>query len=299
MKTTRIAYIGVLALALVFAGCTKESDNPTKAGSPIESKAITDKDDQEFIDETIDRLPAIAIYSENIDQYILMDLSNAKNGFNFASSSGGFSFSGPSGSVQFVQGPDGGFYQVVTPTSGGGGGAGGVVTAGDVALNVSYVFCFNSGEDFFGVDLFEVGAGFSGFSGAVGIAGNFEDLLNMSESEIEDLDPFDIFQGFVAYYVFDGTADGSYDIIDFFAAEGESDDFLQGQGLAFLISFQDDGGIFFSTDGQITFSGGSVGFQGTYWGLTDVLIGFGDDPDSGEDEPDYVEVPGFGTLSCQ
>lgn len=299
MKTTKIAYIGALALALVFAGCSKEYDNPSKTTSPDEGKAITDKDDQAYIDETIERLPALAFYNENIDKYILLDLSNAKNGFNFTSNDAGISFSGPSGTYEFVEGPDGGFYQVVTPGSTG-GGAGGVVTAGGVALDVSYVVCFNSGDETMGVDLFDVGSGFGGFSGAIGIAGNFDALMTMSESELEDSNPFDFFQGFVAYYAFDGTADGPYEIVDFFDAEGESDDFLEGKGLAYLISFQDGGGIFFSTDGEVEFSGNSVSFDGTYWGLTDVLIGFGEGLDSEDDEePDYVEVEGFGTLTCQ
>ncbi|MGB6036314.1 MAG: hypothetical protein WBG42_08595 [Cryomorphaceae bacterium] len=297
MKTNKIAYIGALALALVFAGCSKEYDNPSQTSSPDEGKAITDKEDQAYIDETIDRLPSIAIYNESIDQYILLDLSNAKSGFDFASPSAGFSFSGPGGGFQFVEGPDGNFYQVVTPGSG--GGAGGTVTAGNVALDVNYVFCFSSGDELGEVDLFDVGSGFSGFSGAVGIAGDFEALAAMGESDLEDADPFEFFQGFVAYYAFDGTADGSYDIIDFFDAEDESEDFLEGKGLAFLISFQDGGGIFFSTDGEIEFSGSSVSFNGTYWGFTDVEIGFGEETDTDEDDSDYVEVEGFGTLTCQ
>jgi len=295
MKTNRIVFIGAMALGLVFAGCTKEYDNPTNT-EPTNGKAITDKEDQLLIDETIEKLPSIAVYNENLDRYILLDLSDAKNGFNFSSPSAGISFSSPDGAIQFVEGPDGGFYQVVTPGSTG-GGAGGVVTAGSVALDVNYVLCFNSGEDAFGVGLFEAGDGFSGFSGAVGIAGDFEALASMGESELEDSDPFDFFQGFVAYYAFDGTADGSYDVIDFFEADSGSDDFLEGNAIAFLFSFQSGGGIFFSSDGAVTFSGNSVSFDGTYFGLTGAIFGFDEDPDSGGDE-DYVEVEGFGSLNC-
>jgi len=295
MKNIRKKLIGILILTVVFAGCAKEYDNPTTSPQESSVKSITDKEDQELIDETVERLPSIAIYNENIDKYILLELSNAKNGFDFASPDGGFSFSSPNEGIQFVQGPDGGFFQVVTPGSGGGGG--GVVTAGNVALSVNYVFCFNSGEPTEGVDFFGTGDGFDGFSGAVGIAGDFEALANMSENDLEDANPFDFFQGFVAYYAFDGTADGSYDIIDFFDAESEGEDFLEGNAIAFLFSFQDGGGVFFSADGSISFSGNSVSFDGTYFGVTGFTIGFGEDFDP-EDEPEYVEVDGFGTLQC-
>lgn len=296
MKKITIAYLGMIVLLL--AGCAKEHDTPSQSPSPAEGKVITDKAEQAYIDETIDRLPSIAIYSENIDKYILLDMSHAKNGFDFSSPNAGISFSSPNGTIEFVEGPDGSFYQVVTPGSS--GGAGGVVTAGDVALSVSAVVCFNSGDDAFGVDLFEAGEGFTGFSGAVGIGGDFDALMDMSEDEIEDTDPFELFTGFVAYYAFDGTADGSYDIIDFMEAEDESEDFLEGNAIAFLFSFQDQGGIFFSSDGEITFSGNSVSFEGTYLGVTDFIFDFDDDePGSDDDELEYVEVEGFGTLNCQ
>jgi len=299
MKKIHFNFIAVLALALILASCAKEYDTPADATVQDEAKVITDKDKQKFIDETIDDLPNIAIYNETMDQYILLDWDRAKDGFNFASPSGGLSFAGPDGSIQFVQGPMGGYYQVVNPSAGFGssaGGAGGVVTAGPVALDISYVICFNSGDQVEGIDLFDVGEGFSGFSGAIGIGGDFEALMT---GEIdEDADPFDFFWGVVAYYAFDGTANGEYDIVDFFVAEGEDDDFLENKGLAFLISFQDGGGIFFSVDGSLTFSGSSVSFDGTYWGITDVLLGFGEDFEE-EDGGDYVEVDGFGSLSCQ
>jgi hypothetical protein len=295
MKNTTIAYLG--AIGLLIAGCAKEHNTPSQTPFPSEEKVITDKAQQEYINETIDRLPSFAIYSENIDKYILLDLSNTKNGFDFSSPGGSVSFSSPGGTVEFVEGPDGGYYQVVTPGSS--GGAGGVVTAGNVALSVSAVVCFNSGDDAFGVGLFEAGDGFSGFSGAVGIGGDFSALMDMSEAELEDTDPFDFLTGFVAYYAFDGTADGSYDIIDFLDAENETEDFLEGNAIAFLFSFQDEGGIFFSSDGEVTFSGNSVGFEGTYLGVTGLIIGFDEGPGSEDEEPEYVEVEGFGTLNCQ
>jgi len=74
---------------------------------------------------------------------------------------------------------------------------------------------------------------------------------------------------------------------------------LEGSAIAFLFSFQGEGGIFFSSDGAVSFSGNSVSFDGSYFGLTGALFGFDEDPDSEGDDADYVEVEGFGTLTCQ
>lgn len=295
MKKFKTGFIGAMALGVLLASCEKDYNSPGETTLQDEAKVITDKEKQEFIDETIAKLPNIAIYNETMDQYILVDWDQAKNGFNFASPSGGISFSGPGGTIEFVEGPSGGYYQVVSP-GGSGGASGGVVTAGPVALDITYVLCFNSGDGEEGLDLFEIGSGFSGFSGAVGIGGDFEAL--MTGEFDENSDPFEFLWGVVAYYAFDGTADGTYPIVNFFDAETESDSFLENKALAYLISFQGDGGIFFSIDGDVTFSGNSVTFNGTYWGVTDILLGFGDgfNPD---EEPQYIEAPGFGTLTCQ
>ncbi len=295
--TSMIKSVAVIlsATALLMA-CSKDySDNPAESQTPDQgSKKITNKAEQQRIDAGIARLPGLAIYNEPRDSYILLDLNNAKNGFNFASADAAVSFSSPDGSVTFVQAPDGSFYQVVTPGSGTGGSGGGVVTAGNLSLSMDYVFCFSSGDDFFGTGLFDVDDGFDGFSGAVGISGNFEALEN---GEVDDdADPFDFFNGFAAFYAFDGTAEGNYDVIDFFSAETETDISLQGKGIAFLLSFVGDGGIFFSSDGEVSFSGGSVSFNGTYLGLTDFLLSFDEDID--DESPQYEEVPGSGTIFC-
>jgi len=295
-KFTAAVSILVAAVLLLFTGCTKEDDNPT--GSEINqtrglTAPITDKDQKIQIDRAIENMPGFAVYNEPSEQYILFDFKNNDKKFNFSSGGASIIFSSPEGSVEFVEGPEGSYYQVVGSSSGGGGG-GGLITAGSIALNVNYVICFASGEgedaDFFGY-----GEGFPEFAGAVGIAGDFEALMN--EPMDEDANPFDFFQGFVAFYVFEGNPDGEYEVNDFLDAQsGDSD--LEGNALAYFISFQDgEGGIFFGVDGNVVFDGNQVGFEGTYWGLTDIMIDFGgaDEPD----DPDYVEAEGSGFLTCQ
>lgn len=297
----KMAAVGIAAAVLLFStSCTKEANSPNGA-TDIETRSLTttpiaDKRDQQKIDDAVKRIPGIAVYNTVMDKYILLDLSESnQRKFDFSSPGGGVVFTSPDGTVEFVEGANGAYYQVVDPQASSGGG-GGLLSAGDVTLNINYVICFSTGDDAFDVDLFGVGAGFDGFSGAIGIAGDLEGLMN---GEIdEDTDPFDFFQGFVAFYIFDGSPDGEYDVLDFFDAEtGEFD--LDGLALAYFLSFQDgEAGIFFGIDGALDFNGGSVAFNGTYWGLTDIFIDFGGQGEDPE-EPEYVEVEGSGTLNCQ
>jgi hypothetical protein len=291
-KYTLTAFIAVALLS-----CEKDYDGIAPAEEASEVKKITDPAEQQRIRKAIDRLPRLAVYSEHIDKYILLDFNETKNGFNFASPDAGFAFTSPSGSVEFVQGPDGTFYQVATvegPAAGGGGGGGGTVSAGDIDLDCEVVLCFSSGDDFFGLDLFQTGIDQSfGISGAIGIGGDFSGLMEMSEDEIAESDFSDFFTGFAAFMVFDGTADGSYEVLDFSMAEGEEDESaLSSFAVAFFFSFQDEGGIFFSSDGELNFDGGSVGFEGTYLGITGFFFG------SESPEEEFVEVDGSGELFC-
>ena len=283
------------AISLIFLiGCTKDGNGP--GSTPVDQdqkmgNTVTDKATQKRIDEVIASLPPVAVFNEKRNEYILLDMRADRPKFDFASPSAGWSFSSPQGTIEFVQGPDGSFYQVVTP-GGGSGMGGGTVTAGSIALDVSMVMCFNSGDDAFG-GLFDVGD-FSGFSGAVGIAGDFEALANGEVDDDADFTTY--FQGVVGYYAFDGTASGSYPVLDFFDVEN---DVLNpnNKAIAWLWAFTDGGGIFFSKSGNVTFSGASVDFNGIYWGITGFSLNFDDEFD--EDDFNYVEVPGFGALNCQ
>lgn len=285
------------ALALVFAtSCTKDEVNDPINESPAQqaiSKPVTDKVTQDQIREMVGQMPKLAVYNTTMETYVVLDLNNPKNGFDFSSPSGGASFSGPSGSAEFVPGPDGGYTIIATPSEGGGGG-GGVVTAGSVSLNVNYVLCFASGDEAAEVNFFEIDGPIEGFSGAIGVAGNFEAL--QTEEFDESTDPLDFFQGMVFYYAYDGTASGNYDVIDFFSLEELNESDFNNKGYAVLISFQDNGGMFFALDGTLNFSGGSVGFNGTYAGITDFFFDL--DEEFEDSEPNYVEVSGAGVLQC-
>lgn len=293
----RVAAATTLALAtLIFAtSCSKDTDNPSNTDadrSIYQGKSIEDKQTQQRLLELSGMLPTVVVYNSTMNKYISLDLNNPKS-FNFASPGGGLSFSSPEGSVQFVSSSGGGLTILTTPSSSGGGGGGGIVTAGGVSLNVNYVVCFASeDEDVAGIDLFDFGGPTSGFSGAFGIAGDFEALAT---GEIdEDADITDFFFGIVMFVAFADTPDGDFPVVDFFEfGENQYEDF-DNKGLAYFVSFAENNvGIFFSKSGSVSFSGGSVQFNGTYFGITGDLFDF-----ENEEEPDFIEVSGTGVLEC-
>jgi hypothetical protein len=289
-----MATLGVAVMLLMFTSCSKDEPAPTEAGvlRAQQGTVIKDKATQDRIKELKGQLPTVLVYNHTMDKYISLDLNNPKS-FTFTNPSGGLSFSSPQGSVQFVAAPGGTLQIITTPAGSGGGGGGGIVTAGDISLDINYVLCFASGDPDAEFNIFDIGPDGEGISGAIGIAGNFEALMSGDFDE-DDLDPFDFFQGFVGYLVFDGTASGTYPVIDFFEAEEDESSF-DNKGIAYLWSFQQNQmGIFFSKSGNLTFGGSSVEFNGTYFGMTGLFDFFEMD----EDDFNFVEVEGSGVLEC-
>lgn len=290
------AAIFAASVLIIGTSCTKDDNFDSERAPYMQDgvKLITDKNDQNRIKELKGMLPTVVVYNEKSDVYISLDLNNPKS-FSFSNPSGGASFSAPGGSVQFVNN-DGTYSIITTPSSAGGGGGGGVVSAGNISLEVNYVLCFNSGSAEDGIEFFDLGPAGSGFGGAIGIAGNFEQLMNADIDDEGELEVFDFFQGIVAFYAFDGQPSGSYPVINFLDAEEEGFDEsgLNNRGIAYLLSFQPNNmGVFFSKSGTVNFGGSSVEFTGTYVGVTN-FNWFEFD----EEEPTFVEVPGAGVLEC-
>lgn len=293
------AAIFAASVLLIGTSCTKDDNFSSDPSSSMQdgAKIITDKDIQNRILELKGMLPTVVVYNENADKYISLDLNNPKS-FSFTSPSGGASFSAPGGSVQFVPAGGGSYTIITTPSSQGGGGGGGIVSAGNISLDVNYVLCFNSGSAEEGIEFFDLGPSGSGFGGAVGIGGNFEDLATMEIDDEDELDVDDFFTGVVAYYAFAGQPNGSYPVVNFFEAEEDNFDeqSLNNRGLAYFLSFQEgNSGIFFSKDGNVTFSGNSVEFSGTYRGVTQFSFF---DFENDDEEPQFVDVNGQGLLTC-
>lgn len=289
------AAIFAASVLLIGTSCTKDDNLGSDPSLNMQdgAKIITDKGVQNRIVELKGMLPTVVVYNEKADLYISLDLNNPKS-FDFSSPSGGASFSTPSGSAHFVPAAGGSFTIITTPASQGGGGGGGFVSAGSVSLDVNYVLCFNSGDPNDDLNFFDLGPSGTGFGGAFGIAGNFESLATMEIDDETELDVSDFFQGFVAFFAFDGQPSGSYPVIDFFEFEDDFDGDFSNKGLAYFFSFQQGNtGIFFSKSGSVNFGGSSVEFTGTYFGVTN-FSWF----DFDEEEPTFVEVDGSGVLEC-
>lgn len=292
-KFASVVKTGVLAVfaAGLLVSCTKESFN---AGDKPTNQ-ITDKKTQEQIREAAQELPAIGIYNRTMDKVIVFDVSNpeAKNfsfvnpgstGINFATSNGGQA-------VYFVESDN---LVILSEPSDGFGSGGGTVVVGNTALNIDIAFCFAAGEEALGGGLFG-GDDFGDVAGVIGFAGDFEALENGDFDE-EDADPFDFFEGFAYYFVYtDELGNQSYEVIEFFEAqdgEEDNDDFA----FAWVVSFQgNDGGVYLSNGGTLTVNGGSMSFNGTYFGLEGLLFF---DEEGDDDDFNFVEVNGFGTMGC-
>lgn len=288
-------FFAILA-AMVFTSCSKEEVNskgPAEGMTPQQS-IITDKEVKKEMDALVEKLPGFAVYNESRGQYIMFnpfDKDQSKD-FSFSDPNPGWHFSSSSG-TEFITTPGGQNYVVVYPSAfGSGGSSGGTVVAGNSVLNINYTFCFAASEEALGMDIIDVGADFDGISGVIGIAGDFEALASGEFDESADFT--DYFQGFAYYVVYDNEASGSYDVLNFFQDLEEDEEFLEGNAFAWVLDFTDPFGIYFSADGTLNVSGGSITFNGTYFGITGGSIF----EESGYEEMNYVEVDGYGTMGC-
>lgn len=294
-----VAFLMFGTAALVFTSCSKSSDDATATKSPnaqqLTSRPITNKEVKMEMNRLRENLPTVAIYNSTMDKYILLDVNklDGRKSFSFASPGFAASFSSPTNSA-FATSPDGTNYVVVNQGGGFGTGGGGTVTAGNTTLALNYVACFSMGEETLGGDLFDFGGpDADGFSGAIGISGNFEALAEGNFDE--DSSPLDYFYGMAFYYILDDNPSGDYDVVDFFTDAGNPS--LNDYAFAIVASFQNGGGIYFSSDGTLTFDNASIDFNGHYFALEDFIIGFGDD-EGVEDEPNYAVVDGSGQINC-
>lgn len=295
LRTTLLA---VTACAVIFSSCEKQDSNPGPSVNPTTSErtVVKDKRVKNKVVQMANEIPSIGVYNSTMDKVIVFDPNNAKDGFSFSSPNDGWNFSN-SEEVQFVENPSGGGILFIGPGSLGSNsaGGGGTVVAGQSALDINYTFCFSASESALNLDFFDLGQEFDGISGVIGIAGDFEALMN---SEIdEDAELTDYFQGIAAYYVYDNEASGSYDIIDWYQSMEEEPDFGN-EALAYVFDFQDFN-VYFSSDGTINVNGGSMTFNGEYFAVLNLFDDFFSEGEGEEpEEPEVVIVSGFGTMGC-
>lgn len=302
MKTSlsffkKVALFG--AAALVFAACQKEQI--TGNGGKNKPASITSEQKRELIALGA-RVPSVVrVYDENDHRFIDVDFRTkqisfreaTERDFSFATTTEtGWNFSN-SDDVSWQAAENGGGILFVGAGAFG-ANAGGTVVAGSTALDVNYTFCFTATDEALGLDLFDTGADLEGISGVIGIAGDFEALVN---DEVDaDSDFTDYFQGFAAYFVYDDEAQGSYEILNWLNdLESEPDD-LADRGFSYVFGFE-DGSFYLSSDGTMNVSGGTMTFSGDYWGIEGLFDELFSE-DGGYDDAEVVDVPGFGSMGC-
>jgi hypothetical protein len=286
LKTALAVSVLTVSSAL-FTGCQKEQEF-TGLKAP-QKKVTVNADQQRMLQDMAGRVPTLRIYDEDDNRFIDIDLKNRN--FSFSEPNDGWNLSS---SDDVVWEPaDGGGGILFIGAGAFGGNTGGTIVAGSTALNINYTFCFAASEEALGLDLFDTGANIDGISGVIGIAGDFEALLN--EEVDEDSDFTDYFQGFAAYFVYDNEASGSYEILNWLSdLDGDLDD-LDGNGFGYVFGFENFS-LYFSYSGTLNVSGGSIGFNGEYLGfenLDELFFNFEDD-----EEPEIDIVPGFGVMGC-
>lgn len=283
-----------LAMPLALVTLVASSCNKDAVTMPISasSTTITDPSLRQQIWDMGQKVPSVGIYNRTMDKILVFtaDKNNSRSfsfttapatGINFASSNGG----------QWVWTEDGGIVVITEPQAGLGAG-GGLVSAGNTSLDINIAVCFALGEEALGGELF--GPDMGDVAGVIGISGDIEALQSGDFSD--GADPFEFFHGFAYYFVYaEQLSDTSYEVLNWVEDLDQSEDDLQNFSFAFIISFQNEGGIYLSKEGSIAVSGGTMEFSGKYYAVEGV--GFFDD--SEEEDASFSEVNGYGAMGCQ
>lgn len=280
--------VAVLALSSsFFTGCQKEAITGNTP-APGAKKITLNSNQSRMVRDMVGRVPVLRIYDEANNRFIDMDFE--RRNFSFSSPNPGWNFSSSNGVVWEPASSGGGILFIGAGAFG--SNTGGTIVAGSSALNINYTFCFSASQQALGLDLFDVGGNLSGISGVIGIAGDFEALLN--DNIDEDADFTDYFQGFAAYFVYANEASGSYEILNWLEdLESDLDD-LNDKGFGYVFNFQSFS-LYFSYSGTLNVSGGSIGFTGQYLAIENLGEFF---LDFEEEEPEVNIVPGFGVMGC-
>lgn len=297
----KLAAVGIVAASFLFiTGCSKDDYNAGPAEDQGAVSRIVDPSTQNKIEKAANKIPAISWYNSTMDKVITFDPKNETKSFSFSDPNPGFNFSN-SNQVNWVPANGGGGILFVGPGAFGGNsasGGAGTVIAGSTVLNISSTFCFSASEEALGLDIGGFGGpDFDGISGVIGFAGDLE-ALSTGDFESED-EIFDFFDGIAYYVVYDNEASGSYDILNWFDGFSEDPDDLGGDGFAWVYGFSPDSwSLWFSQSGTLNVSGGSMNFNGEYFGIE---LNFDDlFEDDGDDLFDlqFSEGTGYGQMGC-
>lgn len=244
--------LGALTVgSLLVSSCSKHEEQPCKtSGKPA---AISTEQQQAAL-KFLQEMPEIRVKA---GKYGFVLPKPSRDGFNFADPSPGYNW-GTSSNITVVENPDGSEY-IVLNSDGGSGNAGGTVVAGNTSLDIGMAFCFSADED--GADGFLLAGSDSvgtGVSLVIGIAGDFDALIN-GEVE-EDADITDYFWGYALYLVYTDEASGSYEVLDWTNLDEDTDD----KAVALVFDFKNGKG-YLSSQGNLNVNSNSIGFNGSYY----------------------------------
>ena len=279
-----------LGVALMFVSSCSKNDDRDVSGTDVKGLERTKAKISHFIRQ---------VPVQNLVEQLRTRSTDATvrpNDFSFANPSSGYSYSytstySTSSGTTYTTNS----YTVYAAyNSFGAGGGGGTVVAGTTSLDINYTFCFSADDDGFGLDLFGTGAPTSGISSVIGVSGDFEALQNADD----ETNLADIFHGLVFYLVYDGTASGSYDVIDFSDVTWSDSTSIDQMCFAFIFDLH-NGRFFVSKSGHINVSGGSMDYNGEYYQITGFLNDDGEfDITSPNAELELSVVSGFGAMGC-
>lgn len=297
MNTKLIAATLTIGAALAFTGCSKEEEVRTGNYNNAATRTTTlSVEQQRELGEAVRKLPKLRLYNPNTNQFIDMDMGNRD--YVFSDPDEGFSFDDPEqdGFMTFED-TDGSYIVFNLGVGVAGQGGGGMVVAGETALQMDFTVCLSAadvGGDNDGFSgLFDSGLSIDEFGVVIGIAGDFEGLME-ADTESENFDPFEYFHGFAAYYVVSDDLSGTHEVYNWFDAEGEED--LGDLAFSYVMDFTNFN-LYFSNDGTLTVSGGTMSFNGEYLNLIDVFESFLED-EGADADADIEVVSGFGQMGC-
>ncbi|MCX6292093.1 MAG: hypothetical protein NT126_10055 [Bacteroidetes bacterium] len=276
-KSALVLFIGSV---LLFSSCSKKDDAPYGSSSTTSKNEALDR----RIKTLIHKIPNI-VYKRAALRTGAGTL-NTQSGFDFSDPNSGYNYSSPSGVTWSTSSNT----MYLSASSLGSNPSGGTVVAGSSALDMNYTFCFTSTDPAGGVGLFNTGAPTNGVSGVIGVSGDFAALANANDSTSFS----DIFHGLAFYFVYDGQASGSYDVIDWSNANWSDSTSIDQKCFAYVFDFV-NGKLYFSLSGTLNVTGGSMDFNGQYLEISGFIL---DQNGLNTNNITYRTVPGFGAMGC-
>ena len=272
-----ISFIAFIIVFLTF-GCNKSRTvNVTKNESKVLSEA-----QKENIENAFKTMPLIIKVKDEVNNRFLdFDVRNRT-----VSICKTWSFASPQTNTIYAQNNSLVVYVSSSIFNFGSSSSTSSVTAGNTTLNV-HTLCLAVDASAYAA-MFQTQTGqlpIDGISVVMGLDADFGLLQNSSSTNFGDY-----FHGLAYYLVYDFQASGQYPVIDWTTLTGT---ISSSNSFAMLFSFNqnNNGGFYFSKDGDINVSGGDMTFNGNYWGIE---IDFSSITTS----LSYNTYAGSGTMGC-